>query len=121
MQSDGNLVVYEGGRPLWASNSNVGGFDGHLILQEGDKNAVIYHRGRDTWASRHCNPGWRDERHFIVMQNDGNLVQYCERADASHAVWATGTTGGRDVRSRLNGRVERGRRAQTRGAESSGK
>jgi hypothetical protein len=83
-QTDGNLVLYDGGAPLWAS-----GTDGRPVgvcIMQGDGNLVIYTRGgtpiwsSDTWQ----HPGSR-----LVVQDDGNVVIY--RPDGT-PVWATGTS-----------------------------
>jgi hypothetical protein len=82
-QGDGNLVLYVGGAPLWASGTD-GGPVGICIMQS-DGNLVIYAPGSqpiwstDTWQ----HPGSR-----LVVQDDGNVVIY--RPDGS-PVWATNT------------------------------
>ena len=82
-QGDGNLVLYDGGTPLWAS-----GTDGRPVgvcIMQGDGNLVIYARGgQPIWDSGTWeNPGSR-----LVVQDDGNVVIY--RPDGL-AVWATNT------------------------------
>jgi outer membrane lipoprotein-sorting protein len=82
-QSDGNLVLYDGGTLLWDSTTNskpVG-----ICIMQGDGNLVIYARGGQAiWASNTPqHPGSR-----LVVQNDGNVVIY--RPDGT-LVWATNT------------------------------
>jgi len=84
-QGDGNLVLYKGNAPLWATGTNGKGV-GVCIMQT-DGNLVIYTRGGHAlWAS---GTNGSINSHFI-MQNDGNGVIY--RPD-NHAVWATNTNG----------------------------
>jgi serine protease len=53
MQSDGNLVVYNGNNaPVWASNS--GGYPGAVLNVQNDGNAVIYHNGSARWHTNTC-------------------------------------------------------------------
>jgi len=81
MQTDGNLVVYDGGRALWASRTQSAGAS--LAIQQ-DGNLVVYDiYGSPRWASRTPGAG----QGFLVMQDDGNLVLYA----AHGAAWATGT------------------------------
>jgi hypothetical protein len=82
-QGDGNLVLYDGGRTTWASNT-AGRAAGVAIMQ-GDGNLVIYTPGpRAIWASNtagHNGSG-------LVVQDDGNTVIY---DPGGHAIWATNT------------------------------
>ena len=82
-QSDGNLVLYGPGGPLWASSTD-GKAVGACIMQ-GDGNLVIYGPGAlYVWDSgTDGNQGSR-----LIVQNDGNVVIY--RPDGT-AVWDTGT------------------------------
>jgi hypothetical protein len=85
MQSDGNLVLYMGSTPLWASNTVNSGATKAII--QGDGNFVLYtSAGSPVWASNTAgNSGAR-----LTLQNDGNLIVY----SASGAVlWATNTSG----------------------------
>lgn len=82
-QTDGNLVLYDGGQALWASGTD-GRPDGVAIMQ-GDGNLVVYVRnGRPVWASgTDGQPG-----NQLAVQDDGNVVVY--RSDG-HPAWATNT------------------------------
>jgi hypothetical protein len=42
MQSDGNFVIYEGDRALWASNSNGQGRPPYRLAVQPDRNLVVY-------------------------------------------------------------------------------
>ena len=82
-QGDGNLVLYRGGTPLWAS-----GTDGSTIgvcIMQGDGNLVIYTPGGQAiWSSG----TWQHPGSGLVVQDDGNVVIY--RPDG-RPVWATNT------------------------------
>jgi hypothetical protein len=82
-QGDGNLVLYRGGAPLWASGTD-GTPVGDCVMQD-DGNLVIYAPGgQPLWASNtDGNPG-----SHLVVQEDGNVVIY--RPD-NRPVWATNT------------------------------
>jgi hypothetical protein len=84
MQRDGNLVLYKGNSPLWASGTD--GLDVEFCVMQSDGNLVLYLEGsgRAVWASNTGDPG-----SFLVVQDDGNLVIY----KPNHPVWATGTNG----------------------------
>jgi outer membrane lipoprotein-sorting protein len=82
-QGDGNLVLYDGGRATWASNTP--GRPPGVCIMQGDGNLVIYTPGgHPIWASNtagHNGSG-------LVVQDDGNTVIY---DPAGHPVWATNT------------------------------
>ncbi len=108
IQDDGNMVVYEGGTPLWASNTAgmppspttcgridpghglavgeaIASCDGHhALVMQGDGNLVLYHGNTATWASH----TYGSDGRRAVMQGDGNLVVY-----GAAARWASGTNG----------------------------
>ncbi|MBO9500887.1 hypothetical protein [Brevundimonas sp. A19_0] len=69
LQQDGNLVLYFGSTPLWATNTPSGR---QLYFRvQGDGNAVLYDVEFDpVWASNTASyPGAT-----LTLQNDGNLV-----------------------------------------------
>jgi len=85
LQGDGNLVLYEGSTPLWASNT-AGKASAKAILQ-GDGNFVIYDgSGSPLWAS---NTAGNSGAHLTV-QNDGNTVIF---SSGGATLWSTGTGG----------------------------
>jgi hypothetical protein len=88
MQTDGNLVLYEGATALWASNTvSCGG----CVSMQSDGNLVVYDSGgmlpgHACWATgTNGNPG-----DFLALQNDGNLVIY---TSAGTPIWASNTSG----------------------------
>jgi hypothetical protein len=82
-QTDGNLVLYDGGTPLWASATD--GQPVGVCIMQTDGNLVIYARaGLALWASN----TWQHPGSRLVMQDDGNVVIY--RPDGT-PVWATNT------------------------------
>jgi hypothetical protein len=85
-QGDGNVVLYDGGRPLWSTRTN--GRATSTLAMQGDGNLVLYAPGlRPLWHTRtHGNAGAR-----LSVQDDGNVVLYA--ADA-RVLWATGTSVG---------------------------
>ena len=83
LQTDGNLVLSEGGEAVWAS-----GTDGrevtNVIMQE-DGNLVLYAaNGEPVWASQTDGTNGA----YLLLQDDRNLVIYS--ADGN-PIWATNT------------------------------
>jgi LasA protease len=70
MQGDGNLVEYQAGTALWASNT--GGDNGAVVEMQSDGNLVIYLNGAAKWASN--TGGFQGAQ--LVLQDDSNLVMY---------------------------------------------
>jgi hypothetical protein len=69
-QSDGNLVVYLDGEPIWASNT-AGESTGSLQMQP-DGNLVLYNKDRPIRATQtQGHPGA-----MVQLQDDGNFVVY---------------------------------------------
>jgi hypothetical protein len=82
-QTDGNLVLYRGGAPLWASNT--AGTPAGVCIMQADGNLVIYGPGgAPLWSS----DTWHDPGSRLVVQNDGNVVIY---TPAGQAIWSTDT------------------------------
>jgi hypothetical protein len=81
-QGDGNLVLYDDGAALWASNTN--GTSPNFVVMQGDGNLVIYDaNGTPVWASNTSgHPGA-----YLIVQRDGNVVVY----QGGYAQWATNT------------------------------
>lgn len=77
LQEDGNLVLLNGGTPLWHTQTNAK-ISAHLVMQS-DGNLVIYGPASEViWhAGTHGNNGAK-----LVLQDDGKLVIY----SASNAV-----------------------------------
>ena len=75
LQHDGNFVVYDGNRALWADGLNNYFGPNHLVLQ-GDGNLVAYlWNGTPLWSTHTNGQGTT----FMAMQGDGNLVLYTTR------------------------------------------
>jgi hypothetical protein len=82
--TDGNLVLYQGSKALWASNTS--GHPGDWLVMQGDGNLVLYSSTNvPLWNS---GTGGNAGAYFVV-QTDSNLVVY----DGSTPLWArTGTS-----------------------------
>jgi hypothetical protein len=84
MQADGNLVLYEGTTPLWATNTQ-GALISEVIMQS-DGNLVLYNDSNaPLWASNtsgHANA-------YLQIQTDGNAVVYA----GTTPLWDTATWG----------------------------
>ena len=111
MQTDGNLVFYNGNTAAW--NSRTAGNPGARAVMQDDRNLVVYSRtGRPLYATgRTCSEGINagaegigveditmrpghymlspDRRTRLVMQTDGNLVLYA----GTRALWNSRTQG----------------------------
>lgn len=114
MQTDGNLVLYSGGRPAW--HSGTFGNPGAYAVVQDDANIVVYSAaGRPLWWSgTSCSVAVGFERSAdytatrspqpatltagmtmtgaagtLAMQSDGNLVLY----RGGRAVWSSGSAG----------------------------
>ena len=70
LQSDGNLVFYGAGGPLWASNT-VGSGATQAMMQPNGVFVLYRPGGAVVWQ---LNTGWGGS--FLNVQNDGNLVFY---------------------------------------------
>jgi hypothetical protein len=82
LQTDGNLVLYQGTTPLWSTNTS-----GKLVkevVMQADGNLVLYDtQGHPLWNSGTSGqPGA-----FLAVQDDGNVVLYV----GTTAIWATNT------------------------------
>ena len=82
MQYDCNLVLYDNGKPIWASGTYGSGSSCYAAMQT-DGNFVVYdNRNNPLWAS---NTGGANGNYILILQKDRNLVIY------SKPLWATGT------------------------------
>lgn len=83
MQGDGNLVLYQGGTPLWATGTNA---SGAWVVMQADGNLVVYApscSGGVCWSS---DTAGNNGAHLSI-QGDGNLVIY--GPTCSGACWAS--------------------------------
>ncbi|MFC4064621.1 LamG-like jellyroll fold domain-containing protein [Actinoplanes subglobosus] len=79
MQSDGNLVLYRDGAPVWATNT--AGNEGAFLVMQGDDNLVLYRV--DKTALWHTNTGGSGADR-LVLSDDGRL----ELQDSTfHVYW----------------------------------
>ncbi|MFD5933458.1 hypothetical protein [Streptomyces sp. NPDC060333] len=82
MQTDGNLVAYVPGRPVWASGTNIAGT---VLWMQNDGNLVLVAPGnRPIWAT-----GTSGSGAYLQMQNDANVVVYRNGVPR----WASNTAG----------------------------
>jgi parallel beta-helix repeat protein len=83
LQNDGNLVLYQGGTPLWASGTT--GSSSAVAIMQGDGNFVIYNAaGTALWSSGTPNHSGA----YLAVQNDGNVVIY---SSVGIPLWSTNT------------------------------
>ncbi len=83
MQHDGNLVLYQGHEPLWATGTDRTAASRAIMQHDG--NLVVYDgAGRPLWAS---NTDGHAES-IAIVQDDGNFVVYDANAKP---VWASNT------------------------------
>lgn len=79
LQHDGDLVLYHGASPIWATGT--AGSGASQLVMGGDGNlALLGSDGRHVWSTGTRSPGA-----FLVLQDDGNLVVY----DGFTALWAS--------------------------------
>jgi hypothetical protein len=86
LQTDGNLVLYGSGRPLWWTGT--GGSGATKLVMQADGNLVLYRaNGTPVWWN---GAGGRGAS-TAVLQDDGNFVTYINSSGAPS--WFTGTGG----------------------------
>ena len=84
MQSDGNVVLYNGSTPKW--DSGTYGRPGAKLFLQTDGNLCVHHPyGTEIWCS-----GKRGANSTLILQSDCNVVT---RGDDGESTWATGTDG----------------------------
>jgi methionine-rich copper-binding protein CopC len=97
MQSDGNLVLYNGGTSVWATNT-AGNPGAYLNVQD-NGDLVIFSGTAPIWTSNTAQPvtllpgqslSSPNGQYVLTLQLDGNLVEYNQ---AGTALWASGTQG----------------------------
>lgn len=87
MQSDSNLVIYQGnGIPIWSSNTQHS--LGEYVIMQYDGNLVMYDRsGKSVWSTRTA--GY--PKATLYLQNDGNMVIYQAPPRSTEVVWQSGS------------------------------
>ena len=84
MQGDGNVVLYDGSTPKWASGTHGKPNAPFKLQLQGDGNLVAYDKKNNAiWAS-----GSRGNNCVLKLQGDGNVVIY---GDDGQPKWSTGT------------------------------
>ncbi|XP_020101373.1 mannose-specific lectin-like [Ananas comosus] len=82
MQTDCNLVLYDGGSAIWSSGTYRKG-TGCYVKMQSDGNLVVYNGSNNAlWAS---NTDRGRGNYVCILQRDRNVVVY------GPALWATGT------------------------------
>ncbi|KAL8111042.1 curculin-1-like [Apium graveolens] len=86
MQGDCNLVLRDGTRVLWSTNTSGYGTNCRVTMQD-DGNLVVYNDQGALWASN----SWRQGRdsYELILQEDRNLVIY--KGSARTPIWDTKT------------------------------
>ena len=84
LQTDGNLVLYGDGVPLWATGTD--GKDVAFLSMQGDGNLVLYSRNNTPlwWSGTAGQPNLR-----LIIQTDGNVVIYNQN---NQPLWHTNTS-----------------------------
>jgi peptidoglycan hydrolase-like protein with peptidoglycan-binding domain len=85
LQSDGNLVLYWEGHPLWNTGTR-GDAPDHLVMQN-DGNLVLY-QGLDVLWDSKSGGGERSSAYYLILQNDGSAVI---DSPAGKPIWTTNT------------------------------
>ena len=96
MQTDGNVVLYNGqndnpAQARWATHTGPGQFTPSELIMQTDGNLVLYDTSNQArWASGTSGQIGA----FLEVQNDGNVVIYSAESTTESpdgALWATGT------------------------------
>ena len=82
-QSDGNAVIYNGNSAIWNSNTYN---NGDTASFQSDGHLLIHKNGHLTWRTG----VYGYAKSFLIMQNDGNLVEY--NYDNLQAIWNSGSS-----------------------------
>lgn len=73
MQSDGNLVEYSDGTPIWCTDTNGIANGGYLSMETGGSAKVYTSSGAVAWSSDSSGTG---SANYLAVQDDGNVVVY---------------------------------------------
>lgn len=85
MQSDGNLVLYQGATALWNTATNGSAADSVEMLADGDL-VLSTASGSEVWDSGTAG----NQGAYLALQSDGNLVIYTA---GGAVLWDTATNG----------------------------
>ncbi|KAL5727881.1 hypothetical protein ACHQM5_001025 [Ranunculus cassubicifolius] len=91
MQTDCNLVLYDNGRAIWATNTAGRGTGCSVVMRENGDLAVYLPNNAPIWLS---NTARGNANYYLTLQSDRNLVIY---APGGTPIWATNT------QNRMNG------------------
>ncbi len=86
-QGDGNLVLYDNGPAVWASNTD--GTSANTAVMQGDGNFVVYDA---DWIPVWDSGTYGHSGAFLSVQNDGCALIY--ESDGNTVLWGTGTCRG---------------------------
>ncbi len=95
MQGDGNLVLYSRTRAIWSTNT--WGNPDAFFAEQSDGNMVVYSKaGKALWNSG-TRVRAKDQMALLIVQPDGNLVQYALTAKKNDftlkSIWTSHTRG----------------------------
>jgi hypothetical protein len=97
MQPDGNLVVYSGSKAVWSSGTwtHHAAFlsvrnDGNLEISQGTTPIWTTGTAQQTALTVGQHTFSPNGQYYLVLQGDGNLVEYNSQGNA---LWSTGTWG----------------------------
>ena len=82
VQPDGNLVLYQTGRPIWSTRT-MGRGSCRLVFQTDGNLVLISPSNQIVWSSNTVG----QNAHALTLQDDGNLVIYRFKS----AVWSSNT------------------------------
>lgn len=89
MQSDGNLVEYSAGTPIWCSNTNGKAPGGHVTMETSGSAVIYTSSGTAVWSSGSTGTGSANR---LRVQDDGNVVVYTSGGSAVYSATARATT-----------------------------
>ena len=102
VQIDGNLVVYNGDKPIWASDTYQKGEAPYTLVMQHDNHLCLYDcNGTCTWSNGV--QGKVSPKTSLIMQDDGNLVVYVE-PECVEPLWCTRTDGGERAPDEFQGK-----------------
>ena len=74
MQEDGNVVLYNNSKPIWASGTMNKGKSPYKLYMQGDGNLVAYGVSGAIWATGTNNQGMGPYK--AILENDCNFALY---------------------------------------------
>ncbi|KAL5698539.1 hypothetical protein ACHQM5_029565 [Ranunculus cassubicifolius] len=85
MQTDCNLVIYDNGNPIWATNTAGRGNGCSVVMRDNGDLALYLSNNQPIWLS---NTARGIAGYYLVLQSDRNLVIY---APGGTPIWASNT------------------------------